>query len=279
MAKGYEEAARYAASVGAECVQVFAKSPRQWAGPPIDVAAAARFTALRAELDLYPLCTHTAYLLNLACADDALWHRSIEGLADELVRATQLEADYVVTHIGADAACDAPVAAIRVATAIDRAFSSAGIADEGPMLLLEDTAGAGRQFGGAFAEIGAVMAALSSARGRVGVCLDTCHAHAFGYDVTTREGWCTLAEEIAFTCGPDAVRVVHANDCVLPAGAKRDRHAWIGDGTIGVQGFSAMLHQAALASACVITEMPGEVPVKDETNLARLRELRDCTDG
>lgn len=226
-----------------------------------------------------PLLTHTAYLINLATCDDALWERSVEALADEIVRGALLAADGVVTHIGASGDGDPDRAALRVARAIDRAFALAGGPLELPWLLLENTAGAGSQFGGSFEEIGAVLSRLGYAAGRVAVCIDTCHAHAYGHDVTTVDGWERLLRGIEASCGVSAVRAIHANDCAFPVGSKRDRHEWIGQGAIGEGGFAAMIGQPTLGGIAAITEMPGETPAKDAINVARLISLRDGRRG
>lgn len=272
VAGGYEKATRYAASVGCECMQVFAKSPRMWHSPPIDPSNAARFVALREELGIRPLFVHTAYLINLGSADDILWLRSVEALADELRRAALLHADGVVTHIGTRCAEETEACADRVAAGVLGAFERAG--DEVPRLLLENTAGAGRSFGGEFAEIGLTLRRLEPAGVPVGICLDTCHAHAFGTDLSSAEGWTRALDDLEATCGVGRLRLIHGNDSMMACGSHRDRHAWVGDGTIGYDGFAAMVNEPRLADVPVVTEMPGEPPVKDEENLRRLRRLR-----
>jgi deoxyribonuclease-4 len=272
---GYPKAVDYAQSVGCECIQVFAKSPRQWKGPPIDPNSAETFRELRAEHDISPLFTHTAYLINLATDDSLLRERSIEALADELARGSTIGADGVVTHIGADPSGDPLAAARRVGGAITEAFDRAGAPDCDTRLLLENTAGAGRTFGATFEEIAAAMAAADVPLDRLGVCLDTCHAFAWGYALHVADGWQDVLEDIDETVGIGRLGLIHANDCKFERGTRRDRHEWIGDGFIGVEGFSAMVGAPALQSTPVVTEMPGELPTKDEVNIARLKALRE----
>jgi len=272
VAGGYAAAVDYALEVGCECMQVFAKSPRQWNAKPIDLEAAAAFRARVAETGMGPVLTHTAYLINLGSAEDGLWERSILALADELVRGAALGAAGVVTHLGTEFKTDPARTPERMAEAIDRAWTLAGA--PATRLLLENTAAAGSTFGDGADEIGAVLALLGDAAGSVGVCLDTCHAHAAGWDLSGADGWNELLGAFESCCGMP-IEAIHANDCAFGAGMHKDRHAWIGDGTIGYEGFALMVAEPRLAGLTVITEMPGDIPVKDAENLSRLKRLRE----
>lgn len=273
---GYDAAVAYAREVGCECIQAFAKNPRAWHGAPLDAAAAASFAADRRSAGVGPLFVHTSYLINLCSRDDVMWARSWHALADELVRGTVLEADAVVTHLGTDPARDAPAAAARIADAVARASVSAAetLGRAAVRLLLENTAGAGTTFGSGPGDLGAVLALLDSGS-LTGVCVDTCHLHAAGTDLSTADGWREALEGFEASCGRGAIGLLHANDCVFPAGSLRDRHAWIGEGTIGEEGFRAMVCEPRLADVPAVVEMPGEAPVKDAENLRRLKSLRE----
>jgi apurinic endonuclease APN1 len=275
VAGGYPQALQYAVDVGAECAQIFAKSPRQWHAPAFKSDVADAFKAARESLAFGPVLTHTAYLINLASVDPLLLAKSVNALADELERASLLGADAVITHIGTTGGTDVEKTALRVATAIAQAFALAG--PIGTRLLLENTAGAGTTFGNGPEEIGSVLHALpGDLKGRVGICIDTCHAHAAGYDLSLPTGWESLVDAFDSYCGGDAIGAVHMNDCAFPAGAHRDRHAWIGDGTIGYAGFAAIICDQRLRDIPAVTEMPGETPEKDAENIRRLRRLRDA---
>jgi deoxyribonuclease IV len=279
---GYASALDYASSVGCECVQVFAKSPRQWRGPAIDPGAAEAFREARREREFGPLFTHTAYLINPATPNPELREKSIAALADELVRGSLLGARGVVTHIGNDPNDDPDAAAVRVAEACVRAFELAGADAGATRLLLENTAGAGHTFGSTIEQLAASIERSGLPSHRLGVCIDTCHAFAYGYAVDSAHGWREIVDAIENTCGIDRLGLVHANDCLFERGSRRDRHAWIGDGFMGKEGFSAMVCMPELADVCAVTEMPGDVPVKDAENIRRLVELREmcgATDG
>lgn len=275
VARGLPATVEYAVSVGCETVQIFAKSPRRWEGPPTDTDAGRRFTEAREAAGIATAFTHTAYLINLASPDDVLWERSVAALADEITRGRLLAADGVVTHLGTHPSGESDLAAGRIASGIQRAFERAG-GDEtsATRLLLENTAGGGTSYGRSIGAIVAVLGRCEMLAPRVGVCLDTCHAHAAGIDLGSDRAWGLVLAEVGRECGRGSVGLIHANDCMFDRGSNRDRHAWIGEGTIGYEGFSAMLHRPELAGVSIVTEMPGEVPEKDEVNIGRLRALR-----
>jgi deoxyribonuclease-4 len=273
---GYAEAVAYALEVGCECIQVFAKSPRMWAGPSVDLAAASAFAAERQEAGLSPCVTHAAYLINLGSNDPDLWEKSVLALTDEVLRAALLGATAVVVHMGT--APDGPqAAALRVADGVTRAsgVAASALRADAPTVLLENSAGAGRSFGRSVTEIASAVAAVR-AQGveDVGVCIDTCHAFAAGIDLRDGGTWAAFADEFDGEIGLDRLRVIHANDCAGGLGEHRDRHAWIGEGSIGEAGFSAMFAEPRVSRAVAILEMPGEKPFKDRENVARLRRLR-----
>lgn len=273
VAGGYPRAVEYARSVGAECMQIFAKSPRQWQGPALDPGMARLFASRVRDLGVMPVLVHTSYLINLGSADDALWERSWRALADELGRAESLSADFVVTHVGTAYRGSPEKTAKRIAEGLDSAWDQAQ--PSRVRLLLENTAAAGTTFGDGPEELGEVAALLQSAE-RVGVCLDTCHAHAAGWDLSEAATWSRLLD--AFSDSSILrVEAVHANDCAFPPGAHKDRHAWIGDGTIGYEGFAALFAEPRLADLPIVIEMPGDPPGKDEENVSRLKRLRDAS--
>lgn len=272
---GYVKALDYAQSVGCECIQIFAKSPRQWRGSAIDPGLAGQFVDERRARGFGPVFTHTAYLINLGTTDRELREKSIAALADELVRGSLLAASGVVTHVGNDPAANPVAAAIRIGTAVREAFDRAGDAGLGVRLLLENTAGAGRTFGADFAQLGACIDGAGLPRERLGVCLDTCHGFASGMALDTEAGWREVLDDITRTCMIERLGLVHANDCMFERGSHRDRHAWIGNGFVGSDGFAAMMCASELSAICACTEMPGEVPEKDAVNVERLKSLRE----
>jgi len=272
---GFPASIDYAGSVGCEAIQVFAKSPRQWRAKGIDPDVAGAFRERRAASSIGFVCTHTAYLINLGSEDEVLWERSWQALADELDRAALLGADATVTHMGTNRTGVLGLGARRIAEGIERAFRAAPTG----VLLLENTAGAGTTFGNGPEEIAAVLALLDTDwQERLGVCFDTCHAHAAGWDLSDETGWNGFVGGLESCSGPGRIRVVHANDSTFGVGEHRDRHAWVGEGTIG-SGFAHMFADARLSDAAAIVEMSGEIPEKDAVNVSRLKELREASSG
>ena len=276
VAGGFAASAEYAASVGCECIQIFAKSPRRWNARPLDPDSAGSFRAACRAMNIGAVFTHAAYLINLGATDAVHRQRSIDALADEVIRARLLGAAGVAVHLGTDREGDPDRAATRIASAVDEALALAGVNDE-PVtrVLLENSAGAGSTFGRDIAEIASVIDRVTH-RELLGVCLDTCHAHASGIPLESEASWNAVVDEIAQRCGADALRLIHANDCLSELGSNLDRHAWIGEGTLGTESFAAMFATPALAHVDVVVEMPGEAPQKDAENVESLKRLRDA---
>lgn len=267
--------ADYMEIVGCECAQIFAKSPRQWKAKPLDPVAIEEMASLQKAGRVGPLFTHTSYLINLTTTNDELREKSIDALAEELSRGSALGAVGVNTHIGSVPDGDYDAAGERAARSIEEAFKRAGGQENlRTMLLLENTAGAGTIFGGDINQLVHVINEADIAPDKLGVTIDSCHAWAYGYDVSGEEGWReirSILEEI----GLERWKLVHANDCKFGLGARKDRHEWIGRGEIGSEGFRALLHMKEVNHLCLTTEMPGEMPEKDIVNNEALKALRD----
>jgi deoxyribonuclease-4 len=225
-------------------------------------------------MEFGPIFSHTAYLLNLSTTDDVLLEKTVIALADEIVRGGMLGVDGVVTHVGNDPDHDERAAARRAASVVLGAYELAGEIGSDVRLLLENTAGAGASFGCTFGQLASIIDVTGLPSERLGVCFDTCHAFAFGMPLHTVAGWAGVIAEIDGSVGLDRLGLIHANDALFERASRRDRHAWIGDGFIGEEGFSAMLCAAELRHVPAVTEMPGEKPYKDEVNLQRLKDLR-----
>jgi deoxyribonuclease-4 len=272
MAGGLLCALEYAVSTGCETMQIFSKSPRRWEAPPLDPQVCDRFREEVAAAGMGPVFCHGSYLINVGAEDDALWERSIVALADELIRARQVGASGVVLHLGRRFSDDEDECIGRVVSAVRRASSLAGA--NVPPLLLENSAGAGRQFGVTVPEMLSVLIAVQTAGVWSGLCIDTCHAFAAGIDVRTAVDWSELMTTLRRLAGKQPVALIHANDCKWELASHKDRHEWIGAGQIGSEGFGAMVAEPSLADVSIVVEMPGEGPFKDEENVRRLKSMR-----
>lgn len=277
MVGGVEHALEYALETGCETFQIFSKNPRQWAAKPLDPEACARFRDGVAARDVGPVFCHASYLINPGAEDEALWERSIAGLADELQRAAQVGAAGVVLHLGRRFSDDDGECLARVCDCIERAATFAG--GELPAVLLENSAGAGRQFGVGAREMVDALCAVRARGVAAGLCIDTCHALAGGIDLRDAAGWRCLVDAVTAAAGPGAIALLHANDCKGDLGSNKDRHEWIGDGCLGDGAFVEMFSVPGLAGASAVVEMPGDPPEKDFVNVRRLKVLRDVAAG
>lgn len=259
-------------TAGCEVVQLFSKSERQWLAKPITDDDIGKFTEARARTGVVPVMIHDSYLINLSSPDDTLWGKSIDGLRDELLRARQLGVPYVNMHPGSHVGSGVEVGLDRMVTALDRLGAEG--AYKGVTVLLETTAGQGTNLGSRFEEIGYLIA-HTQYPDAFGVCLDTCHIFAAGYDIRTPE---TYAETIAAFdqhIGLSRLKALHINDALQPLGDHKDRHAAIGEGHIGLEGFRNVVTDPRLAALPMILETPKSTDLhEDLENLARLRELR-----
>jgi len=270
VAGGLARAVGNAVDAGCESLQVFTSNARGWAPPPVDPEGDERFRAALAGAGLGPLFVHAPYLVNFASTSPVTRERSRQVVAATLAKAAAIGAAGVVVHAGAALASGR---AAGLATTREALLPLAdGLAGRyGPDLVLELTAGTRGALAARFEEMAELLAACDHHR-RLTVCMDTCHAHAAGYDLSDPIGATKALDELFATLG-DRVVLVHANDSRDPPGAGRDRHCPIGTGTIGDQGFAAILAHPGLATLPVITETTGD-PVQMATDLARLHRLR-----
>ena len=281
VAGGVSRAVERAVLHGCETLQIFSKNASQWRAKALDPAEAARFRALVADHAIRPVVSHASYLINPASADPVLREQSIAALADELERADTLGLDGVVLHPGACTSGTVEDALRLAAEAIARVFTSRPAA--GPRLLLEHTAGQGRTIGHRFEQL-ATLLDLLKGDPRIGICLDTCHLSAAGYDLTSDEGFAHTFEAFDRLVGFDRLDVVHANDSKKPCGSRVDRHEHIGLGCLGEATFARLLTDPRFSGRPFILETAKtkeagrpnaiELDPLDVRNLETLRRLR-----
>ena len=266
VAGGLDRAVGNALAAGCESLQVFVSNARGWAPPLLDPLADERFRADLTGAGLGPLFVHAPYLVNFASASPLTRERSRDVVAATLAKAAAIGAAGVVVHAGQ------ALASGRAAGLASTREALLALADAaGPDLVLELTAGTRGALAARFEEMAELLAACGR-HPRLTVCMDTCHAQAAGYDLGDPAGAAKALDELFATLG-DRVVLVHANDSRDPVGAGRDRHCPIGTGTIGDQGFAAVLAHPGLAALPVITETTGD-PAQMAADLARLHRLR-----
>lgn len=259
-------------AVGCRVMQIFSKNERQWQAKPLTDDDVARFKDEQARTGIGPLIVHDSYLINLASPKDDLWDKSIAAFGHELERCAQLGIPYLVTHPGAHtgSGCDAGLA--REAQALDRLFAEGVGATT--MVLLETTAGQGTCLGGQFEEI-AWLLEHSAYPERIGVCVDTCHIFAAGYDFRTPDTYAATFDRLIALIGLDRIKAFHLNDSKGALGGHLDRHTAIGEGEIGLEGFRLLVNDPRFAHLPMVLETPKEPePEADLRNLATLRGLR-----
>lgn len=269
--KGVVQAARLAVEIGCETIQVFAANPSAWRTRPIDPLTAAEFRRLLAENGIHPVAVHTPYLLNLATSDPVIHDKSAKALADSLERARMLGAHYVVTHIGSHLGMGVEQGIAQICKAATFAMQQV---HGTVMLLLENSAGTGRHVGSTFENLSAILDRLPDYGGRLGICLDTAHVWAAGYDVSEPEGLDRTLKAFDGAVGLERLKFLHFNDSKVPLGSHIDRHANIGQGNIGESGFSALINHPALDNLAGVIETPGHTLEQDLVDMGALKRLR-----
>jgi deoxyribonuclease-4 len=274
IAGGVDRAVDRAVLAGCEALQVFTASANQWRGKELGDEVVARFRDKRAAAGALPVLSHDSYLINCASPDPALWERSVAALSEELGRCVRLGIELLVMHPGAHMGEGEEAGLDRVARALDRVLATPEAA--GVTILLENTAGQGSTLGSSFAQLAALLA-RSSFASRLGVCFDTQHAFAAGYDLSSAEGWTRTWEEFDAALGPGRLRALHLNDSKRPLGARVDRHEHIGLGLLGPSAFLRVMRDPRFDGlpASLETEKTDDGG-EDEQNLAVLRHLAGC---
>ncbi len=257
-----------AQDAGGDVFQIFSRNPRGWAYPPLPGEVSREFRAKVTTTHIIPV-SHMPYLPNLASPKPEIYEKSVASLSAELDRCGQLGIPYLVTHLGHHLGDGMAGGRNRVINAINTALESSA-ADV--MLLLENTAGERNSVGSSFEHIRAIIDGLSDSR-RIGVCFDTCHAFAAGYELRTEKGLKETVAQFDEQVGIQNLRLVHLNDTKGDRGSGLDRHEHIGMGFIGEDGFRRILHHEVFSSLPLVCETPVDDRRDDRGNIAKVREL------
>lgn len=274
IAGGYHKAIDAAADLAMDVVQLFTKNNNQWAAKPITPDDVKCFNESLSATGIQNPLSHASYLINLASPKDDLWNKSIEGMIVEWQRAEQLGLDGVVMHPGACIDSTPEQGLQRIVDALQRIVDR--VAPTRAWLLLENTAGQGSCLGWQMEQLAWLLERTGTSM-HIGVCLDTCHAHAAGYDFSSDSGfraWERQAKQLGVL---DAIRAVHLNDSKKGCGSRVDRHEHIGHGSIGREGFVRVLKHRVLQTLPMYLETEKEDTEDgepwDAVNLRLLREL------
>ncbi len=261
-------------ALGCDTIQIFTKNARSWRAKPLKGEEIEEFLKVKEATGIDPVVAHDTYLINLASPKEEVYSKSIEALWEELERASALRVPYLVMHPGAHLGSGEEEGLYRIARAINLIHQRGP--DLGVMILLETTAGQESSLGWNFEQLARVIEMLEEDH-RVGICFDTCHAFAAGYDLSSEEGYRRTFEELDEVLGLERLKVIHLNDSKAPCGSRIDRHEHIGRGEIGLEAFERLLNDERFATLPFIIETPkGQTPEGedwDRVNLSTLRSL------
>lgn len=270
---GFHKAVQRAQERGCQCLQIFTKNTNQWKAKPIAPEEARQFRDALAETGITCPLAHDSYLINLASPEAELWRKSIDAMIVELLRAAELGIPWVVTHPGAYTGASESEGLRRVILALNEVFAQTRGKQVG--CLLETTAGQGTSLGWRFEHLAEILRGSKHPE-RLGVCFDTCHVFAAGYALSTRREYQATMRQFDRTVGLDQIRAFHLNDSLRRCGSRIDRHAHIGRGQIGLEGFRSLVRDRRFRKTPMCLETPkGEEGGADldEINLRTLREL------
>jgi deoxyribonuclease-4 len=268
-----------AAEMGCDSLMLFTKNNRQWrAAPIVDQELAMWQEAREAYPNLWPIAGHASYLINVASPKDDLWERSYHSLKEEMERATLLGLSTLTFHPGSHTGSGEKAGLARIAAAVNRLLDE--LPSSSTTLCLETMAGQGTNLGYRFEQLAWLLEATDPEdQNRLGICFDPCHAFAAGYDLRTPEAYAATMEEFDRVIGLDRLLCFHLNDSKHELGSRKDRHAHIGQGQIGTEGFELLLRDERFADHPAHLETP-KYDQDDEGNeidmdIVNLKTLRD----
>jgi deoxyribonuclease-4 len=269
IAGGVEKSIIRAQELSINSIQIFSHNPRSWKTNQLNQKSQNDFKALRRENDVTPVFIHASYLINLASSKTTLIDKSVNLLSFEMDRADEIGADYVVVHTGTASGDEPSVGRKRVVQSLNHLFSGkswkAG-------LLLENTAG---EKGDVSSTIGELAQIRDGLKGDFisGICFDTCHAFAAGYDIRKENEVENIIDEINHFFGLSSLKLIHLNDAKGDCGSRRDRHEHIGVGKIGIEGFKTFFKKSEFQHIPLILETPKKNDDDDRRNLDTLRKI------
>lgn len=269
IAGGLHRSLERANALGCNTVQIFSHNPRGWTVKRISADEVSQFKSLRQRLNISPVYIHTSYLINMASRDKILRKRSIDLLVTEMDRADIIGADYVILHTGSASGDDEDVSRNR---AIDTFNEAAQMGLWKASLLIENTAGERGDISSTIEDLSEIMFGVKGSL-ISGVCFDTCHAFAAGYNIHEDRGIQTIANKTEKYIGLDKVKLIHLNDSKGYMGSGIDRHEHIGLGQIGIKGLSQFINHRSFRNIPLILETPRKTAYDDPTNLKKVRTM------
>ena len=265
---GLHHALTHAQKLKIQAVQIFLKNSNRWSSKPYTEKDIEAFKHARSAIPDIRIFAHSGYLINLAGTDET-YDKSIESLCDELFRAELLGIEYLVLHPGSHGDREVESGIRRVAESLDLVF------DRRPRtkILLETTAGQGSSIGHRFEQLRRILD-LTTGNSRLGICMDTCHIFAAGYDIASPDGYREVISSFRDIIGLDRLGLIHLNDSKRECGSRVDRHEHIGKGRIGSVGFRSIMNDPVLEGIPMILETPKfNDDEADKMNLKKVRSM------
>jgi deoxyribonuclease-4 len=250
-------------------MQIFSRNPRGWTVKPLDKNDIDEFKKLREKWDIGPVFVHANYLINLASSKPDLYEKSIEQFVIDLERTEALGAEYLVTHLGSASGQEPQWMIDRVSDALNMTMK---LHQPKAMILLENTAGEKGDIGYELEQVREVISRIKDSS-RIGICYDTCHGFAAGYDVRTKRDVDALARKIDTIIGLKKLKGIHLNDCLRDYASHVDRHWHIGEGKVGLEGFRELLNHDAFKDVPKIMETPKDTEEDDPRNMRTVKSL------
>ena len=254
---------------GCETIQFFSRNPRGWRYDPLNKKEVEDFRSSVKSSDLFPIFLHLPYLPNIASRESKFYDRSIDSIVEDLKRAEEVGAQYLIIHIGHRLESSEDQAVDAVSHGMDQAFERVKNA---VILLLENTAGQGTEIGYNFGQLRRIIDGVDE-KERVGICLDTAHSFEAGYDLSGKDGIERTLESFDRTIGLKRLHLLHLNDSKTPLGSRKDRHWHIGEGYVGREGFRSLINHPQLKGLPGIMETPRKDTVEDLKNMKVIRSL------
>jgi len=265
IAGGVDNSVARAGKLGCNTMQVFSKNASTWREKILKKDEVESFKELLKNSNINPVFIHASYLINLASPSDDLYFKSINAFLEEMKRADLLLTEpYLITHPGAHTGAGEEYGIQRIIRALNIILDKSADLGLTTMILLEDTAGSGTHLGYTFYQLKRMMEGAKD-RKRIGICFDTCHAFAAGYDLSHQEGIEQTLGEIDKYLGLEQLKAIHLNDSKFPLGSRKDRHMHIGKGYIGLEAFKMLVNHQYLKDLPFILETP-KYDEKDDLN-------------
>jgi deoxyribonuclease-4 len=273
IAGGIENSVKRAEKLGCSTMQIFSKNASTWREKILKKDEVEMFRKNLKNSNINPVFIHTSYLINLASPSDELYFKSINAFIEEMKRADLLlPVPYLIIHPGAHTGAGEECGIQKIIRALNIILEKSADLGLKTMILLEDTAGSGTHLGYTFRQLKRMIEGAKD-RNRIGMCFDTCHAYAAGYDLSHQEGIEQTLEEIDKYVGLERLKVIHLNDSKFPLGSRKDRHMHIGKGYIGLEGFKMLVNHKYLKDLPFILETPKNEEKDDIRNINLVKSL------